>query len=123
MKITRRDDSDFLIARIVIDTCQVYDYIAHMLVEKDEYDDGSYGPVVLRLAWHCIGTYDSAIATGGSNGATMRFAPEGNHGAISGLKNARDFLEPVKGKFPWISYGDLWTLAGVRVRFKICKVL
>jgi cytochrome c peroxidase len=34
-------------------------------------------------------------------------------GANSGLKNARDFLEPVKGKFPWTSYGDPWTLAGV----------
>lgn len=43
----------------------------------------------------------------------MRFAPEGDHGANSGLKAARDFLEPVKEKFPWISYSDLWTLAGV----------
>lgn len=51
--------------------------------------------------------------TGGSNGATMRFAPEGDHGANAGLKAARDFLEPVKEKFPWITYSDLWTLAGV----------
>lgn len=28
----------------------------------------------------------------------MRFAPEGDHGANAGLKAARDFLEPVKGK-------------------------
>lgn len=63
----------------------------------------------------------------------MRFAPEGDHGANAGLKAARDFLEPVKGKdppaplpptrpsdlprlpekYPWITYSDLWTLAGV----------
>ena len=43
----------------------------------------------------------------------MRFAPEGDHGANAGLKAARDFLEPVKQKFPWITYSDLWTLAGV----------
>ena len=43
----------------------------------------------------------------------MRFAPEGDHGANAGLKHARDFLEPVKEQFPWISYSDLWTLAGV----------
>jgi cytochrome c peroxidase len=43
----------------------------------------------------------------------MRFAPESNHGANAGLKFARDFLEPVKEKFPWITYSDLWTLAGV----------
>ena len=92
---------------------KVYDVIASRLVEKDDYDDGSYGPVVVRLAWHCSGTYDAETKTGGSNGATMRFAPEGDHGANAGLKAARDFLEPVKSQFPWISYSDLWTLAGV----------
>ena len=92
---------------------KVYDAIAKLLWEKDDYDDGSYGPVLLRLAWHASGTYDKETGTGGSNGATMRFAPESDHGANSGLKNARDFLEPVKQQFPWISYGDLWTLGGV----------
>lgn len=92
---------------------KVYDEIARLLVEKDEYDDGSYGPVLVRLAWHASGTYDAATGTGGSNGATMRFPPEGDHGANAGLQHARNFLEPVKAKFPWISYSDLWTLAAV----------
>ncbi|CAN8098890.1 unnamed protein product [Discula destructiva] len=92
---------------------KVYNFIASKLDEKDDYDDGSYGPVLLRLAWHCSGTYDEMTKTGGSNGATMRFAPEADHGANAGLKNARDFLEPVKEKFPWISYSDLWILGGV----------
>ena len=92
---------------------KVYNHIAALLEEKDDYDDGSYGPVIVRLAWHCSGTYDAATNTGGSNGATMRFAPEGDHGANAGLKAARDFLDPVKEQFPWISYSDLWTLAGV----------
>ncbi|KAH8700262.1 putative cytochrome c peroxidase Ccp1 [Talaromyces proteolyticus] len=92
---------------------KVYDEIARLLVEKDDYDDGSYGPVLVRLAWHASGTYDKETGTGGSNGATMRFAPESEHGANAGLKTARDFLEPVKAKFPWITYSDLWTLAGV----------
>lgn len=43
----------------------------------------------------------------------MRFDPEANHGANAGLHVARDLLEPVKKQFPWISYSDLWTLAGV----------
>lgn len=76
----------------------VYNEIASRLEEKDDYDDGSYGPVLLRLAWHASGTYDKETGTGGSNGATMRFAPESDHGANAGLKAARDFLEPVKGK-------------------------
>lgn len=77
---------------------KVYNDIAARLEEKDDYDDGSYGPVLLRLAWHCSGTYDKETKTGGSNGATMRFAPEGDHGANSGLVAARDFLQPIKGR-------------------------
>jgi catalase (peroxidase I) len=82
------------------------------LMDKDGYDDGSYGPVLVRLAWHSSGTFDGAIKTGGSDGATMRFAPESGHGANAGLAVARDLLEPVKKAFPGISYADLYTLAG-----------
>lgn len=35
---------------------KVYNAIAKRLDEKDDYDDGSYGPVLVRLAWHCSGT-------------------------------------------------------------------
>ncbi|TVY47010.1 Cytochrome c peroxidase, mitochondrial [Lachnellula occidentalis] len=92
---------------------KVYNEIATLLQEKDDYDDGSYGPVLVRLAWHASGTYDKETGTGGSNGATMRFAPEGDHGANAGLVAARDFLAPVKAKFPWMTYSDLWILAGI----------
>lgn len=77
---------------------KVYKAIADRLEENDEYDDGSYGPVLVRLAWHASGTFDKDTGTGGSNGATMRFAPESDHGANAGLKAARDFLEPVKSR-------------------------
>jgi cytochrome c peroxidase len=43
----------------------------------------------------------------------MRFKPECDHGANAGLAVARDVLDKVKAKYPEISYGDLWTLAGV----------
>jgi cytochrome c peroxidase len=43
----------------------------------------------------------------------MRFDPEAGHGANAGLAVARALLEPIKKKFPWISYADLYTLAGV----------
>jgi len=95
------------------DYIKVYNKIAHIIDEADEYDDGSYGPVILRLAWHASGTYDKDSKTGGSNYATMRFEPESLHGANVGLNIARDLMEKVKREFPWISYGDLWTLAGV----------
>ena len=66
---------------------------------------------ITRRAVTNSSSYDKLTNTGGSNGATMRFAPEGDHGANAGLVAARDFLQPVKEAFPWISYSDLWTLA------------
>ncbi|KAK2464341.1 hypothetical protein APHAL10511_003798 [Amanita phalloides] len=92
---------------------KVYNRIAGILDEAGEYDDGSFGPVVLRLAWHASGTYDKETNTGGSNYATMRFEPESIHSANNGLHIARDIMEKIKAEFPWISYGDLWTLGGV----------
>jgi len=99
----------------VVDYQKVYNAIAEILEpdEDKEYDDGSYGPVLVRLAWHASGTYDKETGNGGSNGATMRFAPEANHGANAGLNHARDRIELVKQKFPEITYSDLWTLGGV----------
>jgi len=81
-------------------------------MDDDNWDDGSYGPVLVRLAWHASGTWDKGSNTGGSDGATMRFSPESGHGANAGLDHARNWLEPVKQKFPEISYADLWILAG-----------
>ncbi|MCJ1441520.1 MAG: hypothetical protein MMC23_002009 [Stictis urceolatum] len=83
------------------------------LLHQPEYDDGSAGPVLVRLAWHSAGTYDLETDNGGSNGAGMRYEAEGGDPANAGLQHARVFLEPVKAAHPWITYADLWTLAGV----------
>lgn len=83
------------------------------LLKQPEYDDGSAGPVLVRLAWHSSGTYDAETDTGGSNGAGMRYEAEGGDPANAGLQHARVFLEPIKQKYPFITYADLWTLAGV----------
>ncbi|EON66915.1 heme-binding peroxidase [Coniosporium apollinis CBS 100218] len=82
------------------------------LLHQPEYDDGSAGPVLVRLAWHSAGTYDAETDNGGSNGAGMRYEREGGDPANAGLQHARVFLEPVKAAHPWITYADLWTLAG-----------
>eukprot|EP00936_MAST-01D_sp_MAST-1D-sp1_P001176 g1176.t1 len=75
--------------------------------------DNSRGPLFVRLSWHASGTFCKASKTGGSEGATMRFAPEADHGANAGLGLARDLLEPVKAAHPGASIADIWTLAGV----------
>lgn len=69
----------------------------------DDVDDDGLGPTLVRLAWHSSGTYDKESRTGGSEGATMRFKPESEHGANAGLHIARIALEPVKKLFPEIS--------------------
>jgi len=76
-----------------------------------EAGDMKMGPTLVRLAWHASGTYSTADGTGGSDGATMRFAPESGYGANAGLDIARAALEPIKAKHPGISYADLWVLA------------
>jgi len=81
------------------------------ILDDLNYDDGSWGPVFVRLAWHASGTYDKKDGTGGANGATMRFPLEANDGANNGLELARKKLEAVKAKYPEVSYADLWVLA------------
>jgi catalase (peroxidase I) len=82
--------------------------------DAEKRGDGTslYGTMI-RLAWHCSGTYSQHDHSGGSAGGRMRFAPEASWGANAGLKDvAQKALEPVKAKFPELSYADLYTYAG-----------
>lgn len=116
---------------------KVYNSIAQLIEDYDSYDEGiGLGPVLVRLAWHQSGTYtrpdlntdapshscpaanhlknsDGSLGVGGSFGGTMRHSQEAGDGANAGLQNARYILEKVHKQFPWISYGDLYTLGGV----------
>ena len=76
------------------------------------------GPVFVRLAWHDSGTFDVNIkkdwpAAGGAIGS-IRFDPEINHGANAGLAGAIKLLEPVKEKYPGVSYADIFQMASAR---------
>lgn len=81
------------------------------MMDDPDWDDGSYAPIFIRLAWHSSGTFDKDSGTGGSNGATMRHEVEANDPENAGLDAARAALEPIKAKHPGISYSDLWILA------------
>jgi cytochrome c peroxidase len=59
------------------------------------WDDGSWGPLYLRLAWHCCGTYSEACGNGGSNGGTMRFKVEQADPENAGLSPAIARLDTV----------------------------
>lgn len=92
----------------------VYNAIAKKLRDETEYDNKiGYGPVLVRLAWHSSGTYDKTDNSGGSYGGTFRFPKEARDPLSRGLKNATNFLAPIREKFPWISHGDLYTLGGI----------
>ena len=82
-----------------------------LMMDNPSWDDGSLAPIFIRLAWHSSGTYDKETATGGSNGAGMRFATEAGDPENAGLATARAFLEPLKRRFPAVTYSDLWILA------------
>ncbi|KAI8840916.1 heme peroxidase [Chytridium lagenaria] len=74
------------------------------ILKKPDWDDGSLGPVFVRLAWHASGTYSKKDGSGGS---------EWCHYEVQARVYRCAFLEPIKKKHPWLSYADLWTLAGV----------
>ena len=48
----------------------------------------------------------------GSNGGTIRFEPEINHGGNAGLKHAVALLKPIKDSNPGLSWADLMVYAG-----------
>jgi len=71
-------------------------------------------PILVRLAWHDSGTFDQRIQDfpqrGGAN-AAIRFDPEMNMGANAGLSKAKGYLEPIKAKYPKVSWADLIQMA------------
>jgi catalase (peroxidase I) len=69
-------------------------------------------PMMIRLAWHAAGTFDKSDGSGGTDGATMRFAPESTDDANAGLSIVRDLLKPVAKSHPNISVADIWCHAG-----------
>ena len=99
----------------VVDLQKVREAIVDVIEsDAEKRGDGTslYGTMI-RLAWHCSGTYSQHDQTGGSNCARMRFEPEASWGANAGLKAvAQKALEPVKAKFPEMTYADLYTYAG-----------
>ncbi|KAI9299237.1 heme peroxidase [Neoconidiobolus thromboides FSU 785] len=85
--------------------------IIDFLTNNTDYEDGSYGPLFVRLAWHVSGTYfQSDKVPGGSCTGMMSMTT--NDPANAGLHIAIEKLEPIYQKHNWITKADLWTLAG-----------
>lgn len=104
----------------IVETGVDYDAVKNdvlaILPDSDPNSDvnyGTWGPLMVRLAWHCSGTYRSTDHIGGCSGARIRHDPELNWGSNADIDKALNRLEPVYNRHqPGLSWADLIIIAG-----------
>ncbi|MDN5746255.1 MAG: catalase-peroxidase, partial [Nocardioidaceae bacterium] len=110
------DDFDYKSAFLALDLAEVKRDIAAALTDSKEFwpaDFGTYGPLLVRMAWHSAGTYRIQDGRGGGGTGQQRFAPLNSWPDNVNLDKGRRVLWTVKKKYGRsLSWGDLMILAG-----------
>ena len=111
-------DFDYAAAFATLDLDALARDVDEVLTTSQEWwpaDFGHYGPLVVRMTWHCAGTYRAADGRGGPATGMERFAPLNSWPDNRNLDKGRRLLWPVKKKYGrTISWADLMIFAGNR---------
>jgi catalase-peroxidase len=112
------DDFDYAAEFRTLDLGALAGDVDEVLTSSQEWwpaDFGHYGPLVIRMVWHCAGTYRIDDGRGGPAAGMQRFAPLNSWPDNRNLDKARRLLWPVKKKYGrTISWADLMIFAGNR---------
>ena len=112
------EDFDYAAEFNTVDLDALASDVDEVLTTSQEWwpaDFGHYGPLVIRMVWHCAGTYRIDDGRGGPGAGMQRFAPLNSWPDNRNLDKARRLLWPVKQKYGRkISWADLMVFAGNR---------
>jgi catalase-peroxidase len=112
------EDFDYAAEFLTLDLDALARDVDEVLTTSQDWwpaDFGHYGPLVIRMVWHCAGTYRVDDGRGGACAGMQRFAPLNSWPDNRNLDKARRLLWPVKQMYGRkISWADLMVFAGNR---------